>query len=107
MRAADRVGRTLEAGAPVGERMQVVRERGADVIFTAIRRQGILGREPSIDTQLRDGDIVVLYGLPVALEHAEAVLLAGDGTQREAAAAAGWVVGGVEWLAGASARYSF
>lgn len=61
----------------VGRSLRDVRERGADVIFTAIRRQGILGREPSIDTQLRDGDIVVLYGLPVALEHAEAVLLAG------------------------------
>ena len=61
----------------VGRSLREVRERGADVIFTAIRRQGILGREPSIDTQLRDGDIVVLYGLPVALEHAEAVLLAG------------------------------
>jgi hypothetical protein len=42
-----------------------------------IRRQGILGREPSGDTEFQEGDIVVIYGTPAALEHAEAVLLAG------------------------------
>ena len=50
---------------------------GAEVAFTGIRRQGILGREPSGDTEFQDGDIVVIYGTPEALEHAEAVLLAG------------------------------
>jgi CPA2 family monovalent cation:H+ antiporter-2 len=53
------------------------RNAGAAVAFTGIRRQGILGREPSGDTQFEDGDIVVIYGTPEALEHAEAVLLAG------------------------------
>lgn len=61
----------------VGRALREVRERGAEVVFTAIRRHGILGREPSLDAQLRDGDIVVMYGLPDALEHAEKVLLAG------------------------------
>ena len=51
--------------------------RGAEVAFTAIRRQGITGREPGGDTELREGDVVVIYGVPAALEHAEAVLLAG------------------------------
>ena len=41
------------------------------------RRQGITGREPAGDTELREGDVVVIYGVPEALEHAEAVLLAG------------------------------
>jgi monovalent cation:H+ antiporter-2, CPA2 family len=61
----------------VGRTVDDVRQRGAEVAFTGIRRHGILGREPSGDTHLREGDIVVIYGAPEALEHAEGVLLAG------------------------------
>ncbi len=61
----------------VGRRLDDVRTRGADVTFTAVRRHGITGRQPAGDTELRDGDVVVIYGTPEALEHAEAVLLAG------------------------------
>ncbi len=61
----------------VGHSIGEVRSRGAEVTFTGVRRQGILGREPASDMRLREGDVVVLYGLPEALEHAEAVLLAG------------------------------
>lgn len=61
----------------VGRSLAEIRDRGAEVAFTGIRRQGILGREPSPDTVIRDGDIVVMYGQPEALEHAETVLLAG------------------------------
>lgn len=61
----------------VGRTLEQVRERGAEVAFTALRRQGITGREPSGATVLREGDVLVIYGLPAALEHAEAVLLAG------------------------------
>ncbi len=61
----------------IGRQLEEVRERGADVTFTAVRRQGITGRQPDGATQLREGDIVVVYGTPEALEHAEAVLLAG------------------------------
>jgi CPA2 family monovalent cation:H+ antiporter-2 len=61
----------------VGRSIDEVRRRGAAVAFTGVRRQGILGREPASDMQLREGDVVVIYGLPEALEHAEAVLLAG------------------------------
>ena len=61
----------------VGRRLEEVRDRGAEVAFTAIRRHGITGREPAGDTELREGDVVVIYGMPEALEHAEAVLLAG------------------------------
>ena len=64
-------------GWAVGRRLEEVRARGARVAFTAIRRQGITGREPAGDTELREGDVVVIYGIPEALEHAEAVLLAG------------------------------
>ncbi len=61
----------------VGRSLGEVRSRGVEVTFTGVRRQGILGREPAADTVLRDGDIVVIYGQPEELEHAESVLLAG------------------------------
>jgi CPA2 family monovalent cation:H+ antiporter-2 len=61
----------------VGRTLDEVRARGAEVTFTSIRRRGIVGREPVGETSLRDGDIVVIYGPPKALEHAESVLLAG------------------------------
>jgi monovalent cation:H+ antiporter-2, CPA2 family len=61
----------------IGRTIDEARARGAAVAFTGIRRQGILGRAPGGDARLRDGDIVVIYGAPEALEHAEAILLAG------------------------------
>jgi CPA2 family monovalent cation:H+ antiporter-2 len=61
----------------IGRTIAEARARGAAVAFTAIRRHGILGREPDGEARLRDGDIVVIYGAPAALEHAEAILLAG------------------------------
>jgi monovalent cation:H+ antiporter-2, CPA2 family len=61
----------------VGRQLREIRGRGAEVVFTAIRRHGITGREPAGETELREGDEVVIYGLPSALEYAEAVLLAG------------------------------
>jgi CPA2 family monovalent cation:H+ antiporter-2 len=64
-------------GWAVGRRLEEVRSRGAEVAFTAVRRQGITGREPGGETELREGDVVVIFGTPEALEHAEAVLLAG------------------------------
>ena len=60
----------------VGRRLEEARARGAAVAFTAVRRHGITGREPADETELREGDVVVIYGTPAALEHAEAVLLA-------------------------------
>lgn len=61
----------------VGRTITEVRERGAEMTFSAIRRDGIVGREPAADTVLREGDVLVLYGHPDALEHGEAVLLMG------------------------------
>jgi len=61
----------------VGRKLDEARARGTEVAFTAVRRQGIVGREPAGDTELREGDVVVIYGTPAAIEHAEGVLLAG------------------------------
>ncbi len=61
----------------IGRSINEIRQRGAEVSFTAVRRDGITGRDPDPDMTLREGDVVVLFGTPEAQEHAEAVLLAG------------------------------
>ena len=61
----------------VGRSLSDIKAAGAEVVVTGVRRTGILGREPDAAMALREGDVVVIYGLPEALEHAEAVLLAG------------------------------
>lgn len=61
----------------VGRTILELRERGANLNISAIRRDDIVGREPSDDTMLREGDVLILYGKPDALEHGEAVLLMG------------------------------
>ena len=60
----------------VGRRLAQVRSHAA-VSVTAIRRHGIVGQEPADETELQEGDVVVISGSPGAVEHAEAVLLAG------------------------------
>jgi CPA2 family monovalent cation:H+ antiporter-2 len=68
----------LSPGAwAVGRTIADVKARGAEVSVSALRRDGIVGREPSADTELREGDVLVIYGTPEALEHAETVLLMG------------------------------
>lgn len=47
------------------------------VTVTAIRRDGRRGPKPSAELRIHEGDIVVMYGTPERLEHAEAVLLSG------------------------------
>jgi CPA2 family monovalent cation:H+ antiporter-2 len=61
----------------IGRTIREIRGRGAEVSFTAVRRDGIVGRDPDPEMTLREGDVVVLFGTPEAQEHAEAVLLAG------------------------------
>jgi len=61
----------------VGRTLEEIRERGAEVAFTALRRQGITGREPQGTVVMREGDVLVVYGMPAAIEHAENILLAG------------------------------
>ena len=61
----------------IGRTIREIRGRGAEVSFTAVRRDDIVGRDPDPEMTLREGDVVVLFGTPEAQEHAEAVLLAG------------------------------
>lgn len=68
----------LSPGAwAVGRSLVEIRERTPDINISAIRRDGITGREPDPETVLREGDVLILYGKPDALEHSEAVLLMG------------------------------
>jgi len=61
----------------IGRTLAEIRGRGAQVTFSAIRREGIVGRDPDEATVLREGDVVIVFGTPEDLEHAESVLLAG------------------------------
>ena len=61
----------------IGRTLGEVRGRGAEVTFSAIRREGIVGRDPDEATVLREGDVVIVFGSLESLAHAEAVLLAG------------------------------
>jgi len=47
------------------------------VIVTAVRRGGIKGPQPEPDMVLQAEDILVLYGTPEDLAHAETKLLQG------------------------------
>ena len=57
-----------------------IRDLGFDegtVVVTAIRREGIVGRDPDPGTELREGDVLVLFGTAEALEQGENKLLMG------------------------------
>ncbi len=64
---ASAVGRTIrELGMHEGK-----------VLVNAVRRDGIVGRDPDSETRFREGDVVVLWGPPEDLEQAESRLLMG------------------------------
>jgi monovalent cation:H+ antiporter-2, CPA2 family len=64
-------------GWAVGRTITDLKERGAEVTVNAVRRDGIVGRDPGPDTVFKEGDVVVVYGTPEAVEHAETLLLMG------------------------------
>lgn len=61
----------------VGKRLEELRLEEIGVNVTAVRRGGIRGPQPEPDTQLRSGDVLVLYATPENLEQAERMLLGG------------------------------
>jgi len=61
----------------VGRSIAELASRGSKASVSAVRRDGIVGREPAIDTVLKEGDVVVVCGTPEAVEHAETLLLMG------------------------------
>ena len=61
----------------VGRRLADLNLDDAEIFVTAIRRDGIVGRQPVPETELKQDDVLVLYGTPEALEHGESILLTG------------------------------
>jgi CPA2 family monovalent cation:H+ antiporter-2 len=61
----------------VGRSIAELAARGSRASVSAVRRDGIVGREPSPETLFKEGDVVVMCGTPEAVEHAETLLLMG------------------------------
>jgi K+:H+ antiporter len=61
----------------VGRSIAELAARGSRASVSAVRRDGIVGREPGVDTLFKVGDVVVMCGTPEAVEHAETLLLMG------------------------------
>lgn len=61
----------------VGKTLDELELEDHEVVVTAIRRDGIVGRSPAGDTMLRAGDVLALYGTPESLESASKILLEG------------------------------
>jgi CPA2 family monovalent cation:H+ antiporter-2 len=61
----------------VGRSISDLSRRGSRAAVSAVRRDGIVGREPAADTVFKVGDVVVVCGTPEAVEHAETLLLMG------------------------------
>jgi CPA2 family monovalent cation:H+ antiporter-2 len=61
----------------VGRSIAELNDRGSKAAVSAVRRDGIVGREPGPDTIFKVGDVVVVCGTPEAVEHAETLLLMG------------------------------
>ncbi|MGC1522337.1 MAG: cation:proton antiporter [Steroidobacteraceae bacterium] len=61
----------------VGRSVADLAARGSRASVSAVRRDGIVGREPSAETLFKEGDVVVVCGTPEAVEHAETLLLMG------------------------------
>ncbi|HEX3849051.1 MAG TPA: cation:proton antiporter [Steroidobacteraceae bacterium] len=61
----------------VGRSLADLAGRGSRATVSAIRRDGIVGREPGPDSLFKEGDVVVVCGTPEAVEHAETLLLMG------------------------------
>ncbi len=69
---------TLTAGArAIGKSIGELNLKAAKVVVTALRREGVVGRQPPTDTVLKEDDVLVLWGTPEDLENGEQILLGG------------------------------
>ena len=70
---------TLPAeAAAVGKQLRELGLERRGIVVTAIRRDGIVGRNPLPDTLLKEQDVLILFGRPEDLEHALEVLFTGN-----------------------------
>ena len=69
---------TLSEGAhAVNRSLAEIDLRALGVVVTALRREGVVGRQPPAVTVLKEGDVMVLWGTPEKLQDAEERLLRG------------------------------
>jgi CPA2 family monovalent cation:H+ antiporter-2 len=81
---------TLEKGASsVHRTLAEVDLKSLGVVVTALRREGVVGRQPPGVTVLKEGDVVVLWGTPEKLQDAEERLLRGDSRMKNPKPATG------------------
>ncbi len=62
----------------VGRKLKDLNIEGSGAIITAIKRNAIRVPEPGPETEIKDNDVLVLYGLPEGIEQAESLLLDGE-----------------------------
>ena len=69
---------TLSQGAfAINRSLAEINLKPLGVVVTALRREGVVGRQPPGVTVLKEGDVMVLWGTPEKLEDAETRLLRG------------------------------
>lgn len=61
----------------IGKNLAEIKLDRSGVVVTVLRRANGLSLRPRPKTRLREGDVLVLYGMPENLERAEAILLKG------------------------------
>jgi len=59
-----------KGGHAIGRKLKELGLEELDVRVNALRREGIVGREPDPETRLRAGDTLVVYGTPENIEQA-------------------------------------
>jgi len=67
-----------EDSAAVGKRLREIGLAALNIEVNALRRRGVRGAQPSEEMLLQAGDVLVLLGLPEALQQAEARLHKGQ-----------------------------
>ena len=84
----------LGSARAIGKSLEQLQLDRTGCTVTALRRDGIVGPQPSPETVLRAGDVVALYGTPAALEKGESLVLMGQvGTERPADSVREWPAG--------------
>lgn len=69
---------TLQAGAyAIGKTLEQLELEKSGVTVRTNRRSAVASQQPTPGMQLKEGDVLVLFGTPESLEHAEALLLNG------------------------------
>ncbi|HSN16807.1 MAG TPA: cation:proton antiporter [Gammaproteobacteria bacterium] len=81
---------TLDRGAHgVRRTLAEMDLKSLGVVVTALRREGVVGRQPPGVTVLKEGDVVVLWGTPERLQDAEERLLRGESRKKNLKTATG------------------